>query len=422
MAIADMTKHERVTAYLAGFSLSEALSLFPDENQSATQAESISIDGVDLPVFVNEYWTSGQRRASSIHEVSYRACYKPQLPRFFIELLTEPGDVIYDPFGGRGTTAIEAGLLGRRAISNDVNPLSEILARPRLFPPTPAQIKERLNEIPQLPDARAEIDLSMFYHPNTEAEIVALRNYLRSRRDQAAEDHLDDWIRMAATNRLTGHSVGFFSVYTLPPNQAVTPERQIKINEKRNQTPEYRDTRKIIVRKTHSLVKELDERQRTALRTCGETAIFLCEDARQTGAIPDSSVALTVTSPPFLNVVQYAADNWLRCWFNDIDVEQVAPRITMARNVAEWSEFTAEVFKELYRITKPGGWVAYEVGEVKGGEVKLEESVIPAGLSAGFHCVAVVINEQSFTKTANIWGVSNNSKGTNTNRIVLFSK
>ena len=35
---------------------------------------------------------------------------------------------------------------------------------------------------------------------------------------------------------------------------------------------------------------------------------------------------------------------------------------------------------------------------------------------------AVAINAQKFTKTANIWGVSNNSKGTNSNRIVLFRK
>jgi len=34
----------------------------------------------------------------------------------------------------------------------------------------------------------------------------------------------------------------------------------------------------------------------------------------------------------------------------------------------------------------------------------------------------ILINDQKFTKTANCWGVDNNSKGTNTNRIVLFSK
>lgn len=33
-----------------------------------------------------------------------------------------------------------------------------------------------------------------------------------------------------------------------------------------------------------------------------------------------------------------------------------------------------------------------------------------------------MINKQTFTKTANIWGISNNNKGTNTNRIVVFQK
>lgn len=35
-----------------------------------------------LPVYVNEFWTAKQRAAHSLHEVSYRACFKPQLPRF----------------------------------------------------------------------------------------------------------------------------------------------------------------------------------------------------------------------------------------------------------------------------------------------------------------------------------------------------
>lgn len=52
---------------------------------------------------INEFWTSGQRQAHSIHEVSYRACFKPQLPEFFIKRLTKPGDAVYDPFMGRGT-------------------------------------------------------------------------------------------------------------------------------------------------------------------------------------------------------------------------------------------------------------------------------------------------------------------------------
>ena len=89
----------------------------------------------DVPVYEEELWTSRQRQACSIHEVSYRACFKPQLPAYFIERLSAEGDVVYDPFSGRGTTAVEAALHGRRVVANDVNPLSAIFARPRLEAP-----------------------------------------------------------------------------------------------------------------------------------------------------------------------------------------------------------------------------------------------------------------------------------------------
>src|SRR5256714_15665455 len=87
-----------------------------------------------VPGFVNEFWTARQRQAHSLHEVSYPACFKPQLPRFFIERLTHPGDIVYDPFMGRGTTPIEAALLGRIPCGCDVNPLSVVLTKPRLSP------------------------------------------------------------------------------------------------------------------------------------------------------------------------------------------------------------------------------------------------------------------------------------------------
>jgi hypothetical protein len=66
--------------------------------------------------------------------------------------------------------------------------------------------------------------------------------------------------------------------------------------------------------------------------------------------------------------------------------------------------------------------VAFEVGEVRNGKIKLEEVVIPIALSTGFNCDAVIINRQQFTKTANIWGINNNSEGTNSNRIVVLRK
>lgn len=400
----------------------EKFSLGSDGNKNFfTKVEHIKINNIEIPRFINEFWTSKQRQASSLHEVSYRACFKPQLPRFFINLLKE-GDTVYDPFSGRGTTVIEAGILGRNIVSNDINPLSKVLTLPRFFVPDLSAVEARLDDIPYDKNARADIDISMFYHPATEAEIVSLKNYLKQRQLEDKEDSLDSWIRMVATNRLTGHSPGFFSVYTLPPNQAVSPERQIKINAKRNQKPEYRDTKKLIIKKTKSLIRNLKEAEIKYLYSAGKNSLFLTKDARNTSEIPDESISLTVTSPPFLDVVQYDKDNWLRCWFNNIDAKEIAKHITMSNTIKDWSNVMQDVFLELYRITQKGGWVAFEVGEIKSGKIMLDEIVVPLGINAGFSCVGILVNLQEFTKTSNIWGIKNNKTGTNTNRIVLFNK
>ena len=384
--------------------------------------DTLNIGNRKIPVHVGEFWTPKQRQASTLHEVSYRACFKPQLPDFFIDRLTIEGDLVYDPFAGRGTTAVEAALHDRKVITNDVNPLNRIFTEPRLEVPDLRSIYDRLRTIQIVSGIKADLDLSMFFHPDTEAEIVSLRNYLIRRKAEASEDEVDRWIRMVATNRLTGHSKGFFSVYTLPPNQAASAENQTKINEKLDQIPEYRDTRRLIYEKSRQLQSSLTETERANLRRAAKTALYLMSSAVETKEITPSSVQLTVTSPPFLDVVQYADDNWLRCWFNNLDANEISQQITMCKKIEDWARVMGQVFVELYRITKPHGWIAFEVGEVRNGKVKLEEIVAPLGVEAGFECNAILINSQKFTKTANIWGVKNNRHGTNSNRIVLFSK
>jgi hypothetical protein len=373
-----------------------------------------------VETFVNEFWTSRQRAAHSLHEVSYRACFKPQLPRFFIDRFTAPGDVVYDPFMGRGTTVIEAALAGRTPAGCDINPLSAMLAQPRLAPPTAEDVERRLAALDLSLAVSYPRELEVFYHPETLREICALREYLLGRDRSGALDGIDRWIRMVAVNRLTGHSPGFFSVYTLPPNQATSVEAQARINARRKQVPPRRDVRALIAAKTRSLLGDCDAATRATLLRSSNRATLLTRPARSTPELESSSVSLVVTSPPFLDVVNYAGDNWLRGWFCGIDTSSV--QISMHRKVADWQTAMTSVFRELARVLRRGGHVAFEVGEVRGGMVKLEEAVLPCGVASGLEPLLVVINAQQFTKTANCWGVRNNSKGTNTNRIVIFRK
>jgi hypothetical protein len=253
-----------------------------------------------------------------LHEISYRGCYKPQLPKFFIERLSQKGDAVYDPFMGRGTTLLETFLLGRKPLGNDINPLSQIILSPRFSPPSVEQIERRLNEIDLSNSKEEKPELLVFYHAETLTEITALKEYFIQCETLGKLDEIDKWIRMVAINRLSGHSTGFFSVYTLPPNQAVTIKRQLKINKTRNQVPEYKDIRSRILKKSKSLLKDwnksiLDDNLHDT------SAILSNCDARNVPEITTSSVQLTVTSPPFLDVVDYQADNWLRCWFIGLD-------------------------------------------------------------------------------------------------------
>ena len=381
-----------------------------------------SPDGASRTVetFVNEFWTAKQRAASRLHEVSYRACFKPQLPRFFIEHLTQSGATVYDPFMGRGTTLIEAALLGRVPFGCDINPLSAVLTRPRLNPPTVRQIEERLREIRfDQPDEFPE-DLLVFYHLETIRQIAALKKYLVQRRDANSLDAIDDWICLVALNRLTGHSPGFFSVYTMPPNQAVSVKSQQKINARRKQTPSQRNVPAIILKKSRQLLGDCTAARRKTVASVASRALLLTQPAAATPQIPTDSVDLVVTSPPFLDIVDYAGDNWLRCWFLGIDPKSV--KLTVPKKLDQWKTAMTEVFQELSRVLIPGGHVAFEVGEVRGGTIKLEEVVLPCGVAAGLEPRLVLINDQKFTKTANCWGVDNNFKGTNTNRIVVFRK
>ncbi len=365
----------------------------------------------------NEYWTSRQRQAHSLHEISYRACFKPQLPRFFIERLTQPGDAIYDPFMGRGTTPMEAFLLGRKPLGNDINPLSRVLLQPRLNPPTIKEIEKRLNEI-DLSQAEEEYSgLLAFFHENTLREIIALKEYLLKREESGEIDNVDAWIRMVAINRLTGHSQGFFSTYTLPPNQAVSIKRQEKINAERNQVPKYREIKPRIIKKSKSLLKDWTALESSEMNL---SCVLTTGDSRFVSGIEDNSAQLVVTSPPFLDVVNYQSDNWMRCWFIGIDSSNI--NISQLKNIGKWETTMTGVLTDLRRIVKPGGHIAFEVGEVRGGKILLEENVVRCGVMAGLEPIIIVINEQEFTKTANAWGVDNQSKGTNTNRIVVFRK
>lgn len=365
------------------------------------------------------FWTNRQRQGHSLNEISYRACFKPQLPQYFIDRFSREGDIVLDPFMGRGTTAIQAAMSRRIAYGSDINPLSEILTAPRLAPPSLQAVARRFHAVPNESEiAPQDEDLLAFYHPDTLRHLLSLKRWFLERERSNDMTMEDKWMRMIIINRLSGHSGGFLSVKTMPPNQAVSIERQRKINRTHGRTPEKKDILAVILKKSRSLLR--DGLARSFLAHAGRHKLRCC-NARRLNYIKEGEVTLAVTSPPFLNVVDYGKDNWLRCWFVGIDADSLDFDDAHAR-IESWEAFVAESFSELARVVKPGGHVAFEVGEVRHGRLRLENNVVSAIAHLPFAVEEILINEQSFTKTSNCWGVKNNADGTNTNRIILVRR
>lgn len=91
--------------------------------------------------------------------------------------------------------------------------------------------------------------LLVYCHPGSLQGICALRDH------EGSLDEVDDFIQLVALSRLTGHSPGFFSVYTLPSNQAISINVQMRINTKRGQESPRRVVPELILKKSRSLLR-----------------------------------------------------------------------------------------------------------------------------------------------------------------------
>ncbi len=373
--------------------------------------------------FKGELWTSSQRQMHSLHySVSYRASFKPELPEFCIGRYSAPGDIVFDPFSGRGTTALQAALMGRVPYASDANPLAALLTAAKLQPAALDEVVLRLHEIDLLrpvPLKAYQEMLSPFYHPDTYRELINLRLAVKNN-----PDRINKFIELLAISRLHGHSGGFFSVYSFP-QISIPPERQELINRKRRQEPEYRPVIPRIIKKA---AQSLRDGLHSEFHRFAAEGVVRRSDARSLSWLQRNSVDLIVGSPPFLDKVDYLTDNWLEFWFTGISPRTFQNQMMMSSNVDEWRSFMRDVLREALRVIKPNSFIIFEVGEVEndGGLVYLdevlgEEAERIRDTEKFLRVEEVLINQQSFSKLSNCFQVENNRKGTNSNRLVVLS-
>src|SRR6187551_3969271 len=114
----------------------------------ATAAGQLALElPLQLPAIdIAPEWKAQQRLwGHSLHPMcSYLASFPAALTHAFIARYTRPGDVVLDPFSGRGTTPLQACAEGRVGVGNDLNPFAHLLTAAKLQPPTRAEAATRL--------------------------------------------------------------------------------------------------------------------------------------------------------------------------------------------------------------------------------------------------------------------------------------
>lgn len=308
------------------------------------------------PRLVGQLWSSKKRQLHSLHyAVPFRGSFKPELPDFCIRRYSNKGDVVLDPFSGRGTTALQANLLERVAWASDINPLSVRITKAKL---SPIGLDELLMLLPSIKlnkpvemSGYQEI-FSPFFNQDTYRELVNLKKFLLT-----SESESSSFLELIASSRLHGHSDSFFSAYSFP-QIAITPDNQRLLNLKRSQKPEYRAVAPRIIKKA---AQSLRDGFSSSFFDMAPENIVETSDARNLNWAPSDSVDLIVTSPPGLDSIDYFSEYWLSCWFLGISRRNQKLVSTNTFDFEDWQSFMLDFLKESLRVLKKHGHAVIEM-------------------------------------------------------------
>jgi site-specific DNA-methyltransferase (adenine-specific) len=247
--------------------------------------------------------------------------FPAKVAHYFIQRYSRPGDVVLDPFSGRGTVPLQARVEGRLAICNDLNPLAYVLSRAKVDPPSWASILSLVNDLERAYSGRvvepdAPDDIRMLYHDTTLRQICFIRDRLLSK-------PLAQWSRqelmlsgalagiMHGSHRRDGTSL-YLSI-SMPNTFSMSPSYVEKYIRENGLVKPEQDVFECLRDKLARLY--LDDIAGPRGRAHHLDASTLLKGNR----VKAGSVDLIVTSPPYLQVVNYGTANWIRLWLLGLD-------------------------------------------------------------------------------------------------------
>jgi len=317
--------------------------------------------GVDASIWQSQ---KGRWAAPQHYMCTYMAMFPPELPHYFIQRFTKPGDTVLDPFCGRGTTPVEAAAHCRNGIGNDLNPLAIALTRGKLSNPSLYDILARLDDLETGYDASewrhfsgAPKRIRMIFHINTLRQLMYLKREL-----DWSKPGVDAFLTAVLMGALHGSSKGFLS---LPmPNTFSMGwgyiAGKVKEDPERWKCPD---------RDAFEVLRERVKRQlaKGPLTGTGETIYGDVRDLDD--KVEHGSVQLLFTSPPYLKVIKYGLYNWIRLWFllDSGDHKEVDEVLDDTHALEKYLDFMHDTLAAtLPLMDRQRGVSCLAIGDVKG--------------------------------------------------------
>lgn len=247
----------------------------------------------------------------------YFAMFPPYFAREMILRHTSLGDVVLDPFSGRGTTLLESVLLGRQGLALDINPVAACITKAKASTPDLTRVLKALDDLEtefnrQEPDLvrQEKAELPEFFgrafFRSTLNQLLFLRGRLDWRRNE-----VECFIAALALGSLHGEmdrSKSYFS-NQMPRTISTKPNYSLRYWRTRNLWPKKRCV--------FTILKQRAEFRLQTFKPQGKGLVTQSDVRHASIAFPShrNKVDAIITSPPYLNVTSFEEDQWLRLWF-----------------------------------------------------------------------------------------------------------
>ncbi len=244
----------------------------------------------------------------------YFAMFPETFVQHWVEQLSKPGDVILDPFCGRGTTPFQSILMGRNALACDVNPVAYCITRAKTNAPSASVLRRRVTMLKNQFHRRnwtiEKHHLPEFFHhaynPNTLDQLL----YLRSTLNWARSD-TDCMLAALILGSLHGESNKSSSYLSnqMPRTISTKPAYSVRFWQKHGYKPPERDVFELL----HNRISFRYESDPPLAR--GEIIQTDMRDLPRLIGDFNMPIKCVITSPPYFNVTNFEEDQWLRLWF-----------------------------------------------------------------------------------------------------------